>query len=236
MSESLPNTIDGVRGISNPQWWRASGLPGGVAIGGSQLRLAGGVDPQNIEVVSLDVGNDELGLDRTLPGHYPSGTHRIGAGAAAVDMVDDHDSDGLGQGACEAIYVDQLIIDAGATLNTNGCKVYYVTLINDGAVDDPANLVMIGCVDAAQCDDGVFCTSDACDGGTCVNDAIVYGDVNDSGVVDLDDILCVIAGFGAADACPTADIAGCEANGLIDLDDILAIIGAFGGTDPCCGG
>ena len=96
-------------------------------------------------------------------------------------------------------------------------------------------LAATGCTEASQCDDGVFCTSDACDGGSCVNDPIIYGDVNDSGVVNLDDILCVIAGFGDYDNCPTADIAGCEANGVINLDDILAIIGAFGGDDPCCG-
>ena len=82
----------------------------------------------------------------------------------------------------------------------------------------------------------MFCTIDSCNGQTCENQAIVYGDVNESGNVDLDDILCVIAGFGETAACPAADIAGCVANGVIDLDDILAVIGAFGGIDPCCGG
>ena len=57
------------------------------------------------------------------------------------------------------------------------------------------------------------------------------------GIVDLDDVLCAIGGFGKPDDCPGADFAPpCTKDGLIDLDDIRAVIAAFGGADPCCGG
>lgn len=111
-----------------------------------------------------------------------------------------------------------------------------VQLIDNPPLAQIINVTEAGCVGAAQCNDGEICTADTCDEGTCVHKGIVYGDVNESGNVDLDDLLCVIAGFSDVAACPTADIAGCEANGVIDMDDILAIIGAFGGVDPCCSG
>ena len=39
--------------------------------------------------------------------------------------------------------MDTLIVEPGATLNTNSCKIYYNTLDNQGTVDTPANLVAI---------------------------------------------------------------------------------------------
>ena len=53
-----------------------------------------------------------------------------------VTMVDAHDNDGEGQTLCEALYVETLIVEAGATLNTLGCAVYYANLQLDGIVDD----------------------------------------------------------------------------------------------------
>jgi len=83
-------------------------------------------------------------LDRSQPGHFPIGTLRIGPTPTTVDLVDNHDNDGQGQAVGEAIYAAELIIDTGATLNTNGYRVYYGTLTNNGAVDTPANLIAIG--------------------------------------------------------------------------------------------
>jgi hypothetical protein len=111
----------------------------------AELRM-NGAGAQSLELMSIDIGPDSDGLDRTLPGHYPIDTLRIGPTATTVNLVDTHDNDTLGQSQCEAIYVRTLIIDAGATLNTNGCPVYYETLTLNGSVDDPANLIQI-----AQC-------------------------------------------------------------------------------------
>ena len=65
---------------------------------------------------------------------------------------------------------------------------------------------------------------------------ILYADIvpaGGNGVIDLDDVLCALAGFAAAAACPAADLAPCEGNGIIDLDDVLAVLATFAGTPPC---
>lgn len=115
---------------------------------------------QTFEVMSTDIGPSPAGLDRHQPGHFPIGTLRIGPTSTTIELADTHDNDGLGQASCEAVYVDTLIIEAGARLNTNLRKVYYATLTNAGTVDDPGNLVPIG---------------------------IASGDINGDGVVDLVD-------------------------------------------------
>lgn len=65
----------------------------------------------------------------------------------------------------------------------------------------------------------------------------IPGDINGDDIVNLDDILCVLAAFSGNYACsgglPNADIAPCEGNGLITLDDILAILRAFSGEHLC---
>ena len=63
-----------------------------------------------------------------------------------------------------------------------------------------------------------------------------WGDVNHSGSVDLDDILCVLAGFGGGFTANCtlhgADLIGGFFNPdrTVTLDDILAVLSAFGGA------
>lgn len=60
-----------------------------------------------------------------------------------------------------------------------------------------------------------------------------WGDVNNSGIVNLDDILCVLSGFSATFTnCSlyADDLMGTTPNRIINLDDILAVLNAFGGT------
>ena len=69
---------------------------------------------------------------------------------------------------------------------------------------------------------------------------ILFGDVAPLfGVIDFDDILCILDGFADIAACPQGDIVGAgvacppfEANG-IDFDDVLAVLDTFGGNPPC---
>lgn len=81
------------------------------------------------------------------------------------------------------------------------------------------------------------CMCDFCVAGSCVSTPIEFGNVNCAGPpsqVNLDDILCVLAGFGGFNNCPNADVHPfCTGNGVINLDDILAVLAAFGGYDPC---
>jgi hypothetical protein len=69
----------------------------------------------------------------------------------------------------------------------------------------------------------------------------LWGDVDHSVVVNLDDLLCELDGFGGNfSACSlyALDLMGLVPNRLIDLDDILAALNAFGsaaypGMNPC---
>lgn len=68
-----------------------------------------------------------------------------------------------------------------------------------------------------------------------------WGDVNHDLTVDIDDILCVLSGFGGNFNFCTAqevDMWGCVPDGTINIDDILRVLAAFGGAqypcaDPC---
>jgi hypothetical protein len=61
-----------------------------------------------------------------------------------------------------------------------------------------------------------------------------WGDVAPpAGVVDIDDILCAVAGFANFASCPTADIFPCGGNGVVDIDDILGVLNGFGGGSEC---
>ena len=113
-------------------------------MGQAELRMIGlGGQVQSMETMSADVGADRAGFDRALPGSFPLGTLRIGPTSTIVSLVDNHDNDGLGQVVCEAVYARNLVVEAGAVLNTNGCPVYYNALVLNGVVDDPTNLIRV---------------------------------------------------------------------------------------------
>ena len=154
--------------------------------------LAGSI--QTLERMSTDIGPSPDGLDRTLPGHYPIDTLRVGPTATTVDLVDTHDNDNLGQAQCEAVYVSNLIIDAGATLNTNGCPVYYETLTNNGSVDEPANLIQIAQCEADLTGDGQV---DGADLGLLLGSwGTQQGDLNADGVTDGADLGLILGAWG----------------------------------------
>jgi len=124
-----------------------------------QLESISGPDAiQDLEAMSVDVGPIATGLDRTISGHYPIKTLRIGPAPSTAQVVDAWDNDGLGQGSCEAIYVDQLRIDAGSRLINTSCRIYYNTLINSGVIDVPSNVIKIGQVCAADFNGDGFLT------------------------------------------------------------------------------
>ncbi len=173
------------------------------------LQLEGTGPEQTLEVMSTDIGPDPLGLDRTLAGHYPIGVLHVGPSLSTVRLVDAHDNDTLGQASCEAIYVDELRIDAGSHLINTTCRIYYNTLINNGTVDVPGNLVAIGT--APGCDsidfngDGLFPdTADIDDflsvfsGGPCSTGTCGDIDFNNDGLfpdtLDIDSLLSVFSG------------------------------------------
>jgi hypothetical protein len=153
---------------------------------------------QTMELMSEDIGPDPLGLDRTHAGHYPIGVLRLSG--TTVELVDAHDNDGLGQSWCEAIYAEQFIIDAGAHVVTNGCRIYYGELTLNGTVDDESNLVEIG------------------SGQPCVPD------LNGDEVVNSDDLFQLLGAWGPCPECD-ADLTGDDA---VDSDDLFQLLGSWG--------
>ena len=167
----------------------------------AQLRMDGlsGV-VQNLELMSLDIGADSDGLDRSLAGHYPIGTLRIGPNATTVTLVDNHDNANDGQLGCEALYVENLIVNAGATLNTGGCPVYYETLVLNGLVDDPLNLIALPlCLADVNKDSSVNVTDLLLLLGAWGPNPGHAADINDDDNVNVTDLLSLLAAWGA---CP----------------------------------
>jgi len=172
-------------------------------LSGARLTL-GSLAGANVdyEVMSRDIGPSAAGLDRTYLAHYPIGTLHVAG--AVVNLVDDRDNDWLGAEYGEAVYVDTLQIDAGATLNNAGYRIYYNTMINNGYVSDPDNLVEIGA--GAPCD------------------------LDGDGDVDLSDLAALLGIYGSCQGDvmynPAADF---DLSGCIDLSDLAALLGYYGG-------
>ncbi|MCA9311447.1 MAG: hypothetical protein KDA21_09605, partial [Phycisphaerales bacterium] len=151
-----------------------------------------GLLAQSLEAMSEDIGAVEAGLTRA-PGRFPIGTLRLGPAPTIVSVVDRHDNDGLGQAACEAVYVRDLVIEAGATLANETCRVYYQSLVMNGSVTMPANLIHI---------------APACP-----------GDANASGTVDFTDLNIVLANWATTG--PDGDVNGSGGVDFADLNEVL---------------
>ena len=137
-----------------------------------------------------------------MPGSFPLGTLRIGPTSTIVSLVDTHDNDGLGQVVCEAVYARNLVVEAGAVLNTNGCPVYYNTLVLNGVVDDPTNLIRVN-----------------------------FPDIDGDGVVGAADLSILIAAWGACPALPEPCPADINGDGSVNVSDLLALLANWGGGD-----
>lgn len=103
--------------------------------------------------------------------------------------------------------------------------------VNGSLVPDECEV----CATIDECNDADPCTLDDCGAGLCNHAARLFGDVDASGVIDVDDLLCLLNGFSVPGSCPGSDLFPCEGDGLIDIDDLLAGLYAFTGVDVCCG-
>jgi hypothetical protein len=58
-----------------------------------------------------------------------------------------------------------------------------------------------------------------------------FGDTNDSGAVDVDDLITVILNWGACPKPPAGCVADVDDSGAVDVDDLIAVILAWGACD-----
>jgi hypothetical protein len=215
------------------------------------VRLDGAKD-QLYEVGGRDFGATLDGFNP--PGKYHSnysvGRLEVAAHPSRIVRFRNDVANASTRGPCgEALYVHELVIEPGSTISIEDTIVYYEvlnvpvgTILTQGCGD----LIQIpACTTNESCMDHDVCIHDAC-GPPCVFTPVAYGDVNASGAVDLDDVLCGLAGFAEFAECPNADLTAsgppppdplydptCSSDGVINLDDVMKIMDAFAGNDPC---
>ncbi len=192
----------------------------------AMLQMRGAVHPQALEAMSRDVGRDPTGLDRTKAGHFPIMVLHIGPGDTIVHVADLHDNDGQGQASAEAVYVDTLQADSGARLVNPACRVYYRTLINNGTLANPANVIPL-CSDGDADRDGVCDGQDQCantipganvDANGCP--AVISGDFDRDGDVSLDDLNTFQSCYSGPAVPHTGDCGKANFDGDNDVDQI----------------
>ncbi len=165
------------------------------------LTLDGSAE-QAFEVAGRDLGPSFDGFES----NFAMGTVEVASGRR-VRFADDFDNDGVGQEGCtEALYVHELILRAGATITIANCRVYYETLIDEGA-----SVAFEGCGDLVQ---------------------LPTGDFDHNGRVDLYDWQAFTTCLGGPSG--VSMDAGCEvfdfdAQGTVDLADLAWFQTAFTG-------
>ena len=157
------------------------------------LKYNGHAGEQEVEVMGADYGGIEEALDPAYGCTFPIGNVHVNSGAHVV-LVDNRENDCEGDLA-EVMYTQNLIIEAGATLDTNGHIIYAAEYDNQGTVIGEEDIIII--------------------------DPPVYGDLNGDGLVNIDDMLIVIGQWGPCDGC-VGDING---TGEVNIDDLLIVIG-----------
>ena len=97
--------------------------------------LIGGGGNATPAVHTVEAAGEDFGrCAKGLIDNFALGTLELQMGETAeiVNLIDNQD-DG-GEGCDEALYVDLLIVNADAELNTKGCRVYYRNLIHIGSI------------------------------------------------------------------------------------------------------
>ncbi|MBY0111222.1 MAG: FG-GAP repeat protein [Phycisphaerales bacterium] len=157
-----------------------------------QLNGRGGF---TLEAMSTDRGQAVSALNPALAGSFPIGTLKIGPGNPSqptiVTIVDNRDNDTLGQSACEAVYVNNLVIESGAVLNAPACRVYYKTITKRGTIATLPNVLRLY--------------------GPCP------ADLNSDGLVDDADFSIFVVQYDVLDCADAGMPSGCSADLNSDL-------------------
>ena len=191
--------------LPDPVWWLRVGGDLDIAIDSPsrfvmdeatiELTGLGDAPSQTLEVLARDFGAVNEGFASS---NYLLGALRIRAGAS-VGLVDNHNNaTGKGQ---EAIYTNELFVPAGATLVTNGYRIYTRAATIAGTVSDPADIVVVP--------------------GTPPCPADIYTD----GVVNAADLSALLVAWGPCAGSCTADLDG---NGSVGATDLAALLVSWG--------
>ena len=152
---------------------------------------------QTIEAAGEDRGPCPAGFNE----NFVIGTLTLAAGST-TQVVDEFDNQQDGTTACdEALYVGMLILEAGSELLTNGCRVYYEELINDGSIPGLGT--------------DVLQVESSC------------ADIDGNGEVDAFDLAILLGSWGQCppdDHCP-ADLDG---DGEVGAFDLAILLGNWG--------
>lgn len=187
--------------LPDPVWWLRVGGNFDVAIDDAarfvmaaatlELTGTGPAAQQSVEVLSADLGAVDDAFD---PDNFPLGSLRVRSGAT-VRLVDAHDN--APGTAGEATYVQGLYVPAGATLVTNGHRVYVREATIGGTVSNPADIIVVPGTPPCAADlyqDGIVNGADlaallsawgTCPPGTCRADLTGDGQVNGADLASL---------------------------------------------------
>ncbi|MDI9402281.1 MAG: FG-GAP repeat protein [Limnohabitans sp.] len=197
--------------LPDPVWWLRVGGDLDIAINSptrfvmdqATIELTGlGDEPsQTLEVFARDLGAVDAGFAAS---NYLLGALRIRAGAT-VELVDNHNN-AITKGKKrpnEAIYTNELFVPAGATLVTNGYRIYTRAATIAGTVSDPADVIVVP--DAPPC----------------------AADLFPNGIVDAADLGIMLSIWGP---CTGACVADLDGDGQVGASDLSTLLAAWG---PC---
>lgn len=150
--------------------------------------------PQNFELASRDKGPPLSATTNGFVSNFAFDTLRIATGAHAV-LSDSYVNNPATPG-CEVLYVRNLVIEGGATLTLNGCRVYYNTLIQQpGAIRDLLNGAAIISSNAGDMDgdsdvdaNDITTFVSALTGGLCNPACMAAADINGDGAINGIDV------------------------------------------------
>jgi hypothetical protein len=152
-----------------------------------------GQDPVTMEALSADLGNTEDGLNPATECALPIGTIQI-SGGATVEVVDGKDNDCDGSIA-DVMYTQNLIVKAGGELRTNGYIIYTSNLDNQGTIIGEDDIIIIN--------------------------PPVLGDLNGDSLVNVLDLLVIVADWGACSGDCASDL---NDDGSVNVLDLLIVI------------
>ena len=106
-----------------------------------------GTATQHLEAAGIDLGSTFDGFDTTEPTLYDSVPHtnyslgRLRVGSDSTTVIANSFANTVGVGTCEeAIYIGELHLMAGSQLTVDNVRVYYASLVDEGATID-----VLGC-------------------------------------------------------------------------------------------